>query len=367
MNSAVPNQYLPNYVSPPGETLNELLEELGMSQAELSIRTGRPKKTINEIIHGKAVITVDTALQFERVLGVPASFWNNREQLYRDFLARQEEEKRLREWSDWVDRFPYREMCKLGWVNYVPDKVERIRIILNFFRISTPEQFEAYWSKLSISYRKSNAFKVNHEATYSWLQRGEIEAQDRYIKSYDSKAFKFILQNIRNLTRLSPTEFIPQVITLCAEVGVTVIFVPPLPGIRASGVTRWLSSKRPIIQMSLRHKSDDHFWFTFFHECKHVLQEKKTTIFVESDEAHDDPLEREADSFAANFLIPYAHYSRFISFGNLQTESIINFSSDLGISPGIVVGRLQHDRYLSWKHCNELKKNIEWVDVPKLL
>ena len=51
------NQYDPDYVSPPGETIRDLLEERGMNQAELAVRMGRPKKTISEIINGKAAIT----------------------------------------------------------------------------------------------------------------------------------------------------------------------------------------------------------------------------------------------------------------------------------------------------------------------
>jgi addiction module HigA family antidote len=65
-----------DYAVIPGETLLEHLEAKGMSQAELAARTGRPLKTINEIIKGKAAITTDTALQLERVLGIPASFCN---------------------------------------------------------------------------------------------------------------------------------------------------------------------------------------------------------------------------------------------------------------------------------------------------
>jgi HTH-type transcriptional regulator/antitoxin HigA len=82
------NNFKPNYAVPPGKTLRETLESLGMTQAELAKRTGRPKKTINEIIKGKAIITPDTAIQLERVVGVPASFWNNLERNYQETLAR---------------------------------------------------------------------------------------------------------------------------------------------------------------------------------------------------------------------------------------------------------------------------------------
>ncbi len=80
--------FLPDYAVPPGETLFENLDAIGMSQVELAERTGRPKKTINEIIKGKAAITPETALQFERVLGIPAGFWNNLERNYQETLAR---------------------------------------------------------------------------------------------------------------------------------------------------------------------------------------------------------------------------------------------------------------------------------------
>src|SRR5262245_37034715 len=114
MDNAVRNRYRPETVSPPGETLLETLEQRGMTQAELAERTGRPAKTINEIIKGRAAITPETALQFERVLGVPARFWNNREQQYREYLAAKEEERRLREAVDWLKDLPVSAMIKLG-------------------------------------------------------------------------------------------------------------------------------------------------------------------------------------------------------------------------------------------------------------
>ncbi|MDB9535667.1 HigA family addiction module antitoxin [Dolichospermum planctonicum CS-1226] len=102
MESKIQNRYNPDYVSHPGDTLLEVLEDRGMTQAELAERTGRPKKTINEIIKGKAAITPETALQLERVFNIPASFWNNRERHYREFLAQKEEKKRLAKQVPWL-------------------------------------------------------------------------------------------------------------------------------------------------------------------------------------------------------------------------------------------------------------------------
>src|SRR5216117_4117994 len=98
--------YSPDYAVPPGDTLLEVIESLGITQAELAERTGRPKKTINEIIQGKAAITPETALQLERVLGVHASFWNNLERGYREALARNNERPQLAQHLSWIDSFP---------------------------------------------------------------------------------------------------------------------------------------------------------------------------------------------------------------------------------------------------------------------
>src|SRR5438132_2146382 len=141
--SHIMNHYNPDVVSAPGETLLETIEMLGMSQAELAERTGRPKKTINEIIKGKAPITPETALQLEKVLGVPASFWNNYERNYREYLARRDEDDRLKHQTDWLKGFPVAAMVRLGWIRRCDTKVQQLRELLCFFAIASPEQWEA--------------------------------------------------------------------------------------------------------------------------------------------------------------------------------------------------------------------------------
>lgn len=80
--------FMPNFAVPPGETLKETIESMGMTQEELAQRTGRHKEMINEIIKGKAAITPEIAIQLESFLRVPASFWNNLERNYQETLAR---------------------------------------------------------------------------------------------------------------------------------------------------------------------------------------------------------------------------------------------------------------------------------------
>src|ERR1700730_12597922 len=131
------NEYHPDNVSSPGETLFETLENLGMSQAELAKRMGRPVKTINEIIQKKAAITAETALQLEQVLHIPASFWLKREQQYREALARLAEEERLKSWVEWLKDIPIRIIMQRGWIPACKNKSQQVLEALKFFGVGS--------------------------------------------------------------------------------------------------------------------------------------------------------------------------------------------------------------------------------------
>lgn len=80
-------------LSPPGDTIQETIDMMGMRQNELAERMGKTESKINDIIKGKEPITVNTALQLELVLGIPAKFWLAREANFREELARIEQEE----------------------------------------------------------------------------------------------------------------------------------------------------------------------------------------------------------------------------------------------------------------------------------
>jgi len=355
------NEYFPTEVSPPGASLADILAERGLTQADLADRMGRPRKTINEIIQGKAMITPETALQLELVLGAPAEFWLAREQNYRTFLARRDQMERIERDVKWARNFPWPAMAKLGWVEATRNSAQRARALLQFFGIASSAQ----WSREAASvatFRKSARFKVDSFALTAWLRAGEIVAQQTSVAPYNREAFLNKLSKIRTLTTEPPEVFRPEIEARCARAGLVVAFVPTLPKSRASGATRWVTPDRALIQLSLRYKSDDQLWFTFFHEAAHVLQGKKRTLFIRDNGTdRDTRSEQQADQWAASFLIPPAQYNRFTASGDFSKKSIISFAEELGIAPGIVVGRLQHDKWIPYTFCNQLKKRLVWV------
>lgn len=355
------NAYEPDIVSPPGDTLSELLEEREMSQAELAARIGRPKQLISEIAAGKKQITPETALQLERALGVSAKFWNAREAQYRESLERREERERLAGQTAWLNKFPVRKMIVLGWLPERKDKVEQLRELLNYFGVSSPEHWDGFWGKRQLAFRKSDAFEVNLPALSAWLRRGEVLGHQVRCEPFDARGFEASLAELRALTRIPrPADFVPKLRAVCAEAGVAVVFVPELTGCRASGVTQWLSPEKALIQLSLRYKTDDHLWFTFFHEAAHILRHPKKKVFVEYAASSGSAEETEADRFAAELLIPRSHLAAFARHRPFSKARIRAFAKDMGVSPGIVVGRLQHQGLLPRTHCNDLRVRLSF-------
>jgi addiction module HigA family antidote len=350
------NSYNPDFVSPPGDTLAETLEALGVSQTDLARRMGRPVKTVNEIAQGKAAITPDTALQLERALGIPAEFWSARESAYQTALAKHREADRLRAETKWLKSLPVKAMVKLGWVQSDKVPVAMMRQMLVFFGIASPEQFEAVCLK-PVKYRRSQAFASDPAALAAWLRKGELDAQTLRFADYHESAFRDALRSIRSATGNDIKEAIQDAIQRCADSGVALVIVPELPGTRVSGATRWLTPSRALIQLSLRYKRDDQLWFSFFHEAGHILLHGKRDLFLEEG-ASTDIREVEANQFAQDFLIPRAAYKALTETGSFSREAIAAFARHEGIAPGIVVGRLQHDRILSQSHLNDLKRAV---------
>lgn len=354
------NEYIPDSVSHPGSTLLEVIETLGMSQAELADRAGRHKKTINEIINGISAITPETSLQLERVLGIPAEFWNNREAQYREYLARKAEQERLKEDVKWIENFPIGAMAKLGWIDNPRDKLQKLRNLLTYFGVATPDSWREMWRERAVSYRKSKTWESKDGALAAWLRQGELLAQDIDCKPIDKKGFKSVLIKLRSLSSENPMEYIPKMQEICADYGIALVFVPELPGTSAWGATRWLTSEKALIQLSLRGKTDDHLWFTFFHECCHILNHGKREEFIESKDGCSEK-EDEADRFSEELLIPHVIFESFATKYNFSKIAVTEFAEKFGISPGIVVGRLQNKKYISWKNLNGLKQRFKWM------
>ena len=354
------NRYIPDYLVTPGEVLESYLEHAGLTQTSLAERTGLAKKTINEIIKAKSAITPETALLFERTLNRPAHFWSNLERQYKEDKIRLADKIQLEKHLDWLKHFPISKMVKLGWIEKSNIKIQQLESLLHFFAVASPEVWKNIWGReLHVDFRKTESSNKNIGVISAWLRQGEIVAQTRNCAQFNKDKFKNSLKEIRNLTTEEPNIFIPKLEAICAACGVAIVFVPALSKLGIYGATRWFNNKY-IMQLSLYGKSNDQLWFTIFHEACHILKHSNRELFIEGDRPENET-EKEADIFAQDILIPPEKLKQFIALhykpGIYEIEQ---FAKEIGIAPGIVVGRLQRDSVIPWSWGNKFKVRYEW-------
>lgn len=350
-------KYEPDYATPPGATLRETIECLGIDQRELADRTGLAAKTLNQIIQGKAPLTHQTAMLLERVTKVPARIWNNLEAEYQEQLARLAAHQQLAKDIEWLKQIPTKTLIERGLIQATQDNVELLERTLSFFRVATVKAWHEGWSSKQFAFRKVGHASALDGKIAAWLQMAELEAEREATAPYDKSRFRSAVVAIRNLTTKHPEEFVPQMVSLCKEAGVALCLIPEIPGGKITGAAKWLSPHKAMIAMNLRGKKSDVFWFTFFHEAGHILLDSKKTAFVDVSYS-DDPREKTANEFAQRILIPAQYENRL---KDLRTEKeVLRFASEIGVDPGVVVGRLQHEHYVPFSHMNQLKSTFIW-------
>jgi HTH-type transcriptional regulator/antitoxin HigA len=344
--------FQPDYVVAPGETLRSRLEEIGLSQSDLAIRSGLSTKHVNQIIKGFAPITHETAVTLELVTGTPSGVWNKLEAHYRDAAVRAKTRELSVDDKAWVRRLPIAELRKRGRLPLQATPGELFEAVLAFFGVVDRPAWERVWMKPARSFRRSTKFSTSPEAVAAWVRIGELDARQVQTAPYNATKFRAALQKIRSLTRNPDIE---ETQRLCAEAGVALVFVKEISKSRISGAAWWSSPTQAVISLSDRYGAEDRFWFTFFHEAGHLLLHSKKETFIDY-EGDDGQLEDEANDFAGEFLIPRSLENKLGQLSSLNDAEL--FAAELNIATGIVIGRLQHEDYWPWDKGNGLKRKV---------
>lgn len=365
MTRAEAGGFAPDWISPPGDTILDLVEERGWTQADLADRLGYSRKHVNQLVRGKASLSEDGALRLHRVLGGSVGFWLTREARYRERLAASREADLYEEWIDWLEELPVLAMMKAGAITkrrlVASAKAQVVGECLAFFGVASPEQWRARCVGTQGAFRRGTAKEGDRASTAVWLRLGELQAEQLRLPAYDRDRFTQALKETRELTVEPPDVFEPRMRDLLQAAGVAFVLVPAIPKAGVSGVARWLN-RNPLIQLSLFGKTNDRFWFSFFHEAAHILLHADDRKSVWLDDAGglsgEDEAEAEADRWAANRLIPSSHAAELHRLRDRQ--SIRAFASRVGVHPGVVVGRLQHERLLAFGQMNGLKARFKF-------
>ena len=256
--------------TPPGATVKEQLQNRKMSQKEFAIRMDMSEKHISKFINGEVILTKDMAIRLEMVLGLPASFWNNLEAIYREKLQLAKEENEMDDDIELVKNFPYSEMSRNGWVKQTKDMTKKVFELRKFFEVV---KLSLVKNPLILSiYRNLLVDKEINYTLLTWAQKAKIEARNIEIKQLDINRLKEITLDIKNMTKLNSDVSYPELISLLSSCGIALVLLPQSKELSFNGIT-FYDKDKIIIGLTVSEKDVDKFWPSLFQEIEHILIE----------------------------------------------------------------------------------------------
>lgn len=346
----------------PGYYVKEMMEEMNINQKELAQRLDTTTKTVSELVNGNINLSEEMVLKLSSMFGTSIELWLNLDNTYKQKkLEKEKLEKQEREY-DFLKCIDCNFLKGLGLLSEGQKKSEIVNKLHELLNISTFDilnrdnflvQYKAYGAEWDVK----QLINAN-----IWVQIVIGIGEERKTAKYDEKKLKETLHELRKMTVRLPNEAAKDLEHLLADCGIAFVVTPKMKHCNVTGAVKWLDKDKAVLAMNDRMKSTDVFWFSLFHELQHVMQKRIKLLIVntEKDELIKDnnllmDLEREADLFARDFLIPAASYTKFVSEEVFTVYSIISFSEAIGIHPGIVVGRLQKDGHVGYDKFNEMK------------
>lgn len=357
--------FAPQWFSRPGVTVARLMDARGYTVADVATKTGRDQNYVRGLLSGATSIDEPIAVELSGVLGGSAAFWMTRQRQYEQSLLNAAGAVGRDDASAWIASLPTKQMREEGWISPSKNQTETTKELLSFFDVASPDEWRERYAAFanSFAFRTSPTFASKIGGLAAWLRRGEIEAQAQSCKPFDRPALRDALPELRALTRSkTPKKFIPRLREVCAECGVAVVFVKAPSGCRASGASRFLAPEKAMIILSFRYLSDDHFWFTVFHEAGHLLLHDPGETFIDGEDSDLDPREDEANNFSGGVLVPFDRFEEMLELPN-RADALIRFAVSVGTSPGVIAGQMQYHRRLGPNQFNGLKRRYTWDEI----
>lgn len=337
---------------PPGATIKEQLVERGMSQKEFAARMEMSEKHISRLINGEVQLTPETAIKLEMVLGIPDMFWNNLEALYRSKLIKVENENAMDEDSEIARHFPYAEMAEFGWVPFTKVTKEKVLNLRKFFGV-VKLSLLGNNQITNIACRRLSITEKSDLALMAWAQQARNLARDIDTYPINIKGLLAIIPEIRNMTTLEPEIFCKDLKKCFADNGIALVFLPHLNGSFLHGAS-FIDGNKIVVGLTARGKDADKFWFSLFHETAHIVLGHVGQLGGTSEAD-----EKSADQWARDTLIPEENFKQFVIENDFSENHVVLYAKSQGISPGIVVGRLQRDGFIKYNSLNNLKDKYD--------
>ena len=302
-----------DYFVPTSELIKERLEIYNISQKELAIRLNMSEKHISELLNNKVLLTMDMAIALEKVINLKYEILMNYEIKYRGYLEKKKQLEELKKENieEIHNKYQLDFMRRKKWIDveYRATKEEKVYALLNFFGVNNVNNIiPVYQNKIFQYSFKEDGYQI--EPMLVWIRKCELEARKQNVEVYNKEKFKETLKDIKKLMEKVDIDIFNKIKDLCNKNGVYFIMEEAVPNSKIRGAFTWLGDN-PVIQISLRYCTNDHFWFAFWHEIGHLLlHANKKQNFIDYPEFDkSNQIENEADCFAQNEIFDEQRYN----------------------------------------------------------
>jgi HTH-type transcriptional regulator/antitoxin HigA len=356
----------PNWASPPGATIARVMNTREIDPSEFADAMGLKAHQFEALLQGTLRLNDRLAEALAEQLGSTARFWLARDKDYLKELTRLGAAD-VTAIDQWAQSMPVASMRRFGWLPADSRaKSARNNALLTFFDCKSIQEWGQRYSAGvgAVAFRTSLTFASDGMATLVWLRAGEAQLLASPHACFDREEFRRILRPATILSRLSEA---------CAVVGVSITTARAPDGCRASGASWFDSSGRPVIHLSFRHLSEDHFWFTFFHEAAHVILHGQPHIDgkgVEVMGADMESQEDEANIYAQAILLPDDVRQDLLDRQALSAKAIIQAAKTSKVTAGVIVGQLEKSEAIQHGRFSFLKHRYRWgtnSHIPELI
>jgi len=336
----------------PGSYVEDIVDDLNITQTEFAERLGTSPKSISKIINGEEGISKDMANKLSKLTGISNKTWLNLQTEYDLKVMEIEENKREdeKEVCQLIDFSYFRKNNLVEDKRYsLKDKIEELRKLLNISNLSFLNDFNS-----SVSYRNTKAFETKSIVNSNvLLEIATNLARNKSEKSLDTKKLEKYFPEIKKMTILEPDIFYPRLEEILLECGIVLVGLPHLKNANLQGATKKFKNGSILLLITDRKKDADIFWFSLVHELGHICNKDFYSNY--EDEDLYAAKESEADRFSQDFFIDSDLYNQFVGESDINRTTILQFADELEIHPSILIGRLQNDKLLDYKEYYDLK------------
>lgn len=355
----------------PGYYVKEILDDMEITQSEFAKRLNTTSKTLSELLAGKIDLSQDLAGKLSQMTGVPINTWLNLQKRYEQKRYEIVHREKLDSEIELLKLIDCNYFVNIGVLQKSMSSKEKITTFHSYLHVAElsaleqPDLLTACRTAVGTVNRK-NVINAN-----VWIQTGSNMAREIECKPFNEKRLKELLPYLRSLTRKPLSEACKEVAHLLAGCGIAMVALPYLRNSGLNGAVKWLNSEKAMLLLNDRRKDIAGFWFTFFHELRHIMQKKKSFVYLTAKDKNSEDIlslgrnnrdeENDADKFAQDTLVPKKEYDNFVAQQIFSVDSIRNFARDVNISEAIVLGRLQHDGYVDWNQLSSMAKSFKIV------